>query len=209
MLSLVRQCVKDDAGVMFVDCQNMIPPELIKRTLEDATSPLPTHLISYAKIHDAVDLDIYLRNISQRIVSCSFTPKVLVIASISFLFQPFLASNVPQSSRNAFFDRIRQALIKVSAAHNLSIITTSQLSVRLLNADGTTGNFASAVTSTMSPQIGMNYLPAGKAYRVIIVPQSTSIGKLRLLSSPRGPSLSQDKASRIEEDYRLAGMGVV
>jgi RAD51-like protein 2 len=185
----------------------MIPPGLLRDTIRDLDSPQPdaqisedhVDLISYAKVHTAVDLFILLHNLPNRIPPTQTQNKLLVLNSLSFLFQPFLSGSVAQSSRNAFLDRLKTALVKLSATYKFSVVTTSQLSVRLLNADGTNGNFQTAVTSTMTPQLSPTYLPAGKAYRVMVVPETRSNGKLRLLSSPRNQT--PEKGTWAQEDY--------
>jgi hypothetical protein len=83
------------------------------------------------------------------------------------------------------------------------VVTTSHLSTKLLNADGSAGNFSTASRAVMAPQlgslsfslrhrsilrdrdVGSAYLPAGRSYKVVIAPDTQTSGSVAsiLLSS--------------------------
>ncbi|KAG1753525.1 uncharacterized protein EDB91DRAFT_402193 [Suillus paluster] len=179
-LDYTRIFVESNEEVIFVDTQNTTSLATIKKTFR--TSPAAADyrdLVRYAHLHTLPDLMIFIHNLLSEI-----HPKtgLLVLNSISF---PFLSHpDLQYSKRTALLDKIRQVFLRASSLNNLTIITTSQMSTKLLNADGSPGNFETGAKAVMVPQLGSTYLPSGRSYRLVIVPDSRTTGAVQLLSSP-------------------------
>ncbi|KAG0706953.1 hypothetical protein DFH29DRAFT_899321 [Suillus ampliporus] len=179
-LDYTRIFVEANEEVIFIDTQNMTSLAMIKKTFH--TSPAAAYyqdLVRYTHLHTLPDLIIFMHNLLSEI-----HPKtgLLVLNSISF---PFLSHPDLQSSKRiALLEKIRQVFLQASALKNLTIITTSQMSTKLLNADGSPGNFETGAKAVMTPQLSSTYLPKGRSYRLVIVPDSRTTGVVQLLSSP-------------------------
>ncbi|KAF7426347.1 hypothetical protein PC9H_008715 [Pleurotus ostreatus] len=110
-------------------------------------------------------------------------PSLLVINSISFPFHS--ASSLSRQTRNSLLDRIKQALTKACAAHNLTVVTTTQMATKFVGLDGLPANFdAAGSRGVMLPQLGPSYLPDRRTTRVVVAPSSQTSGVLRTLSRP-------------------------
>lgn len=105
---------------------------------------------------------------------------LLVLNSISF---PFQFPNLSISHKNELLDKLKRVLSKVLAFKNLAIVSTSQLSTKLLKADGSAGTFDTGTRGILLPQLGSNYLPTGRAHQVIISPDGPLSGFFKLLPS--------------------------
>ncbi|KAG1823372.1 uncharacterized protein BJ212DRAFT_1323757 [Suillus subaureus] len=157
-LDYTRIFAEANEEVIFIDTQNMTSLATIKKTFCNSSAA--------ADYQDLTGL--------------------LVLNSISF---PFLSHPDVQSfKRTALLEKIHQVFLQASALNNLTIITTSQMSTKLLNADGSPGNFETGAKAVMVPQLGSTYLPNGRSYRLVIVPESRATGVVQLLSSPTHPS---------------------
>ncbi|EIM88840.1 uncharacterized protein STEHIDRAFT_145678 [Stereum hirsutum FP-91666 SS1] len=99
--------------------------------------------------------------------------------------------------------RIKECLNKTCASRNISVVITMQLSTKLLNRDGTPGNFDTGSRAVLVPQLGPTYLPSGRTHRVIVVPQTRTTGILRLLSSPSNLHGSKGQAELVDEPYEM------
>ncbi|KAH7886993.1 hypothetical protein F5I97DRAFT_1807216 [Phlebopus sp. FC_14] len=192
-----RTFVEVEEEVIFTDMQNMTSPEAICRIFENSPTPSDYQaLVSYTRLHTLPDLLVFLQNL------LSFLrPRtgLLVLNSISFAFQSH--PDLMPSRKTALLDNIRRDLLEASVSRNLTIIITSQMATKILNADGSPATFDSGAKAVMAPQLGPSYLPSGRSYRMIIVPDSRTSGAVRLLSSPAGqqPTLP-------EENYVLVGI---
>jgi len=103
------------------------------------------------------------------------------------------------SHKNELLDRVKRVLSKILAFRNLAIVSTSQLSTKLLKADGSPGTFDTGTKGILVPQLGPNYLPAGRTHQVIISPDGPLSGFFELLSS----SASSEQPQPILEPYVL------
>lgn len=137
----------------------------------------------------------------------SICPKtgLLVLNSLSFVFQshPDLSS----SKKNAILGDIRRNLLDACIIRNVTVIVTSQMATKMLHPDGSPATFDSGTKAVMVPRLGIKYLPLGRLFRIIIVPQSRRSGIVRLVSSP---SCQQHQNTLTEERYilvRLTNMG--
>ncbi|KAH0826701.1 hypothetical protein J3R83DRAFT_5094 [Lanmaoa asiatica] len=141
---------------------------------------------------------------------------LLVLNSISFPFQSH--PNLPPLRRTALLGVIRQTLLQACVSNNLTvgergfsasvkhlrvyqIIVTSQMATKMLSADGSAATFDTGAKAVMMPQLGPDYLPSGRSYRLVIVPHSRVTGVIRLLSSPSG----QRPSEAPQENYALRG----
>ncbi|KAJ8596185.1 hypothetical protein M405DRAFT_726665 [Rhizopogon salebrosus TDB-379] len=179
-LDYMRLFVEANEEVIFVDTQNMTSLATIKKTFR--TSPAAAeyqNLIRYTHLHTLPDLMIFIHNLLPEIQAKT---GLLILNSISF---PFLSHrDLQPSKRTVLLEKIRQVFLQASASKNMTIIITSQMSTKLLNADGSPGNFETGAKAAMVPQLVSTYLPGGRSYRLVIVPDSRTTGIVRLLSSP-------------------------
>lgn len=183
-LDYVRIFVEANEEVIFVDTQNMTSLATIKKFLHNSSAAADYQdLVRYTHLHTLPDLMIFIHNLLSEIHGKT---GLLVLNSISF---PFLSHpDVQSSKRTALLEKIHQVFLQASALNDLTIITTSQMSTKLLNADGSPGNFETGAKAVMVPQLGSTYLPKGRSYRLVIVPESQTTGVAQLLSSPTHPS---------------------
>jgi RAD51-like protein 2 len=183
-LDYARIFVEANEEVIFIDTQNMTSLATIKKTFYNSSAAADYQdLIRYTHLHTLPDLMIFIHNLRSEIHTKT---GLLVLNSISF---PFLSHpDVQSSKRTALLEKIHQVFLQASALNNLTIITTSQMSTKLLNADGSPGNFETGAKAVMTPQLGSSYLPNGRSYRLVIVPESRTTGVVQLLSSPTHPS---------------------
>lgn len=172
-LDYARIFVEANEEVIFIDTQNMTSLATIKKAFHNSSAAANYRdLVRYAHLHTLPDLMIFIYNLLSEIHSKT---GLLILNSISF---PFLSHPDLQSSkRTALLEKIHQVFLQASALHNLTIITTSQMSTKLLNADGSPGNFETGAKAVMVPQLGSTYLPSGRSYRLVIVPESRTTGQ--------------------------------
>ncbi|KIM71578.1 hypothetical protein PILCRDRAFT_82638 [Piloderma croceum F 1598] len=129
--------------------------------------------------------------------------RLLVLNSISF---PFQTPNLNHHNRTALLDKVKQTMTKACATRSLTVVTTSQLATKVLNSDGTTGNFDTGSTAIMVPQLGPGYLPSGRTCRIIIHPETRTSGHIRVLSSP---TYQPGKGSAPREPYIVVSVIVL
>ncbi|KAI0934991.1 hypothetical protein AcV7_003910 [Taiwanofungus camphoratus] len=197
--AIVQSFVESKEEVLFVDMQNMVSPAILNKALRKSPT-VPSEyqkLVRYLSLQTLPDLIIFLRNLPSYL---ELHPKIalLVLSSLSFPFQSLGGPNT--SNRYVILEGVKQTLTKACSSRNLTVVITSQLANKLLNPDGSAATFDTGSRAVMMPQLGNAYLPSGRTYRVIIVPQTRTTGVVRLLSSPihvpgRGPVS--------EERYRM------
>ncbi|KAG1898511.1 uncharacterized protein F5891DRAFT_1043794 [Suillus fuscotomentosus] len=172
-LDYARIFVEANEEVIFIDTQNMTSLATIKKTFHNSSAATDyQNLVRYTHLHTLPDLMLFIHNLLSEIHAKT---GLLVLNSISF---PFLSHpDIQSSKRTALLEKIHQVFLQASALNNLTIITTSQMSTKLLNADGSPGNFETGAKAVMAPQLGSTYLPAGRSYRLAIVPESRTTGQ--------------------------------
>ncbi|KAL0959611.1 hypothetical protein HGRIS_011315 [Hohenbuehelia grisea] len=176
--SIVKTILGFQEELIFVDMQNMTSPSTINKLSSNAKE-----LVYYLKLHALVDVMIFIRNLSRYLAE---RPKVslLVLNSLSFPFQ--MAYSLSPSAKSSLLDQIKQVLVTSCASRNICVVITSQLATKLVGPDGNPSNFdTSGSRGIMVPQLGPSYLPSGRSYRLILVPDGRDTGVVRLLSSPR------------------------
>ncbi|KAF9269692.1 hypothetical protein L218DRAFT_953316 [Marasmius fiardii PR-910] len=178
-VGVVRSFLKAKEEVIFVDCQNMSNPETLKESFKD----LPNHrtLLSYLKVSTLLHFMTFIHNLGSHLLTHP-TTSLLVINTISFPFQS--SAEVKTSVKISLLEQIKQTLLRSCAAHNLTVVITSQLATKLFNPDGSPGNFDTGAKGVLVPQLGPTYLPAGRSYRVILARETVDTGLVRILSSP-------------------------
>lgn len=171
-LDYARIFVEANEEVIFIDTQNMTSLATIKKTFHNSSAAANYQdLVRYAHLHTLPDLMIFIHNLLSEIHAKT---GLLILNSISF---PFLSHpDVQSSKRTSLLEKIHQVFLQASALNSLTIITTSQMSTKLLNADGSPGNFETGAKAVMVPQLGSTYLPSGRSYRLVIVPESRTTG---------------------------------
>ncbi|KAJ3793689.1 hypothetical protein GGU11DRAFT_748681 [Lentinula aff. detonsa] len=160
LLNMVRSFVEAGRSILLVDCQNMCDPCILDELMTDNSSA--RRLVSYLKIGSLTELMMFVNNLSL----CNDSFDLLAISCISY---PFQNARLTKSARNYILEKIKQALTKVNISQNVTIVVTSQLVTKLVNIDGTTGNFDSVgAKGVMVPALGHVYLPSAKAFRVLV-----------------------------------------
>ncbi|KAJ8082820.1 hypothetical protein PM082_008676 [Marasmius tenuissimus] len=177
-LGVTRSFLSAKEEVLFVECQNMMRPSTIKESLGD----IPGHdkLVSYLRVPSLLDFMIFINNLGSYMLTNPAT-SLLVLNFISFPFQS--TTDLKSSAKTSLFDQIKQSLLHNCAAHNLTVVITSQLATKLFNVDGTPGNFDTGAKGVLVPQLASSYLPAGRTYRVILARETLDTGIVRILSS--------------------------
>ncbi|KAG9309593.1 hypothetical protein JVU11DRAFT_10574 [Chiua virens] len=195
-LDFVRVFAQADEGVIFVDMQNMTTPNAISNVLADTAPHYSQQLIRYIRLHTLPDLLIFMQNLPAELRP---TTGLLVLNSISFPFQS--RPDLLPSRKTALLGIIRQSLLQACVSSNLTIVVTSQMATKMLSPDGSAATFDNGAKAIMMPQLGPDYLPSGRSYRLVIVPQSRAAGVVRLLSGPSG----QLPNNIAQENYALTG----
>ncbi|KAJ3868924.1 hypothetical protein EV359DRAFT_77223 [Lentinula novae-zelandiae] len=183
LLNIILSCVQVGRRVLFVDCQSMCDPRSIDAHLKDV--PTARQLVTYVKIGDLTEFLMFMNNLS------SNSDKSFDILAISCMTFPFQNAQISIAARNKLLEKIKQTLTKLSHTQNVTIAITSQLVTRLMNIDGSTGNFDSVgAKGIMVPQLGPAYLPSGKVFRLLLALDGAELrtGFVRLLA-PLKPGL--------------------
>ncbi|KAH8084336.1 P-loop containing nucleoside triphosphate hydrolase protein [Cristinia sonorae] len=193
--------VEENEEVLFVDMQNMSGVDKLKECFNKSSDLPPQHerLVHFLSLQTLSDVMIFLGQLHEFLTSHPKT-SLLVLNSLSFPFQSSVG--FPHSTRNALLERTKTSLAKACASGALTVIITTQLATKMLNADGTSANFDTGSRAVLLPQLGSSYLPNGKTYRVMIVPHSPTSGVLRLLSSPLHVQ-AQNKQPVRDEPYEI------
>jgi len=200
-INLTHSLVQANEEVLFADMQNMTSPETIMASLGKFSTP-PNHfkqMIKHLDVHTLPDLIIFFNQLSAYLQA---NPKIGLLVLNSFWF-PFQSQpGLSPSARNALLTKIKDILTKACATTHLTVVITTQLATKLVNADGSPANFDTGSRAIMVPQPGNQYLPNGRTYRIILVPQSRTSGVVRLLSSPAHVQ-QHDHQPQAEEPYEL------
>ncbi|KAF7975370.1 hypothetical protein HWV62_9699 [Athelia sp. TMB] len=178
--------------------ENMISPNALDRALQSEfpqpnlqrrlttnpdTTPKPADyrsLVHHLAVPTLPELMIFIHTLPAYLDAHPNTA-LLVLSAVAF---PFQTPNLAPGTRAALLERVKTALARACAARSLTVVATSQLATKVLNADGSAGTFDTGATAVMVPQLGPGYLPSGRAHRVIIHPETRMSGVVRLLSSP-------------------------
>ncbi|KAF9475137.1 hypothetical protein BDN70DRAFT_841370 [Pholiota conissans] len=181
-LGILKSFVDRGEEAIFVDCLNMSTPSIVARAL---SSPTLQERVHYTSAHTLLDFLLFMHHLPDLLAS---HPQVslLILNTIS---APFQNADLDFSQKNFHQEKLKQTLSRVITTNSLtaSIVTTSQLSTRVVNADGTAGTFDTGGEAIMLPSLGPSYLPSAKTYRVILAPDGMFSGALKLLSSPTHP----------------------
>ncbi|TFK72477.1 hypothetical protein BDN72DRAFT_836258 [Pluteus cervinus] len=178
--SIPLSFVQNSEHVLFVDLSNMTGPEVLRATLKGYDG-----LILHHVVNTLPDFMVFLHHLPA-LLSAHSKVSLLVFGSIHFPFQS--SPSLSNASRQALLQRLKSTLASLTIRRDLTIVVTSQLSTKLLNADGSTATFDTGGLGVMVPQLDPVYLPGGRAYRVIIVPGGRNSGFLKLLSTPSTPT---------------------
>ncbi|KAG5727214.1 hypothetical protein E4T56_gene1410 [Termitomyces sp. T112] len=191
-ISIVKSFVEACQEVLFFDCQHMSSPATLDRILGTlGTTPDYLRLVHYSDITSLSELMVLIYNLP-KLLESNPQASLLVINSISFPFQA--RQDLTISARNALLEKIKQAFTIAVTGHKLTIVTTSQLSTKILNADGSTGSFDTGAKGILVPQLGLAYLP-GRAYRMILAAVNNTCGIIKLISTPGDPHGTRSSCS--------------
>ncbi|KAI0251077.1 P-loop containing nucleoside triphosphate hydrolase protein [Lactifluus subvellereus] len=191
--------VSSNDQVLFVDMQNMTSPaslhsELRSKNLADTGFDL----VHYLNIFTLPDLLAFLHNLPL-FLEARPSIRLVILNSIWFPFHTF--PGLKPSMRAASLARVKQVLARLCSSLDISVVITTQLATKLLTPDGYPASFDTGSRAILVPQLGNNYLPPHRTYRVLIVPETRTSGVLRLLSSPSCNS----EDIMLEEPYEMDG----
>ncbi|GJE94807.1 hypothetical protein PsYK624_109810 [Phanerochaete sordida] len=203
-LGMARTFLDDNQDVLFVDMQNMTTAsQVLDFVTKSASSSSSTRryadMVFHTTLHTISDLMVFLHKLPWYLKE---HPRLglLVLNSLWYPFQS--TAGLSYSARSAVLDRTRETLAQACATTGLSVIITTQLSTKLLNADGSPATFDTGARAVMVPQPTHTYLPPGRSHRVMIVPRTRTAGVVRLISSPTHPYEPGQPAHR-EEPYEM------
>ncbi|KAI6043991.1 hypothetical protein EDC04DRAFT_3138210 [Pisolithus marmoratus] len=165
----VQAFVQAGEEVVFVDMQNMTSPHALSRLLE--SMPSAGTLLHYIRVHTLPDILVFLRGMPSNL--CPKTG-LLVLNSLSFVFQSH--PDLSPSKKNMILGNIRNNLLEACVTRDVTVIITSQMATKILHPDGSPATFDSGAKAVMVPRLGIKYLPLGRSFRIIIVPQSRRSG---------------------------------
>ncbi|KAF8905254.1 hypothetical protein CPB84DRAFT_1676807 [Gymnopilus junonius] len=167
-INILASFIEDENEAIFVDCQNMVSPSILRQRLEGKS----LRLIHYTRLHALADFLLFIHQLPTFLQS---HPKVslLVVNSVS---TPFQSATMSLSQRKTHLETIKQIFSRVCALHGLTIVTISQMATKMLNPDGSAGNFDSGAKGIILPQLGLRYLPNGKSFQVAMLPDGLHSG---------------------------------
>ncbi|EGO29569.1 hypothetical protein SERLADRAFT_457509 [Serpula lacrymans var. lacrymans S7.9] len=196
-VDFVKKVIEAGEEVIFVDMQNMVNSATLQRILEESPTTPPDYktLVRHTQLFTLPELIAFMHTLHLHITP---NTRLLVLNSLSFPFQS--PADMEHSKRKAILQRVRQFLLETSSSGNITIVTTTQLSTKVIDANGAPANFETGTTAIMVPQLGPTYLPAGLSYRLIIAYESRTTGFVRLLSSP---SYQPEDGPAPQEPYEL------
>ncbi|KAI0346407.1 hypothetical protein BDW22DRAFT_1352463 [Trametopsis cervina] len=185
-VNIAREFVRDGEGLIFASMHNSITAAQLLDLIRPEDDADLTHdymsLVSHTSLFTIADVLVFLHRLPSYLQSSRKTA-LLVLNSFSLAFYS-LSPNVSHASRAAFHERIRQALAQACASAGISVVVTTQLSTKLVNADGSPATFDTGARAVMIPQPGSAYLPGGRSYRLMVAPRSRYEGTIQLLATP-------------------------
>ncbi|KAI0077365.1 P-loop containing nucleoside triphosphate hydrolase protein [Panus rudis PR-1116 ss-1] len=199
--NITRSFLEAGHGVLFVDMQNMTSAARLREAIHSSSvlSSEHDHLVHYLNAFTLPDLMVFMNQLPGYLKTYT-NIGLLVLNSLWFPFQTPTA--LTHSTRNSILKRIQETLSKACALSGIAVVTTTQLATKLVKADGTSANFDTGSRAILMPQPAPSYLPSGRSFRVLIVPQDRTSGVLRLLGAPTHVQSRSSQASR-EEPYEL------
>ncbi|KAF5371787.1 hypothetical protein D9758_003549 [Tetrapyrgos nigripes] len=190
--------------VLFVDCQNATNPASLDELLKN---PRHRRLVSYVEMHTLPELMIFFNNTTNYLAS---RPNIalIVLNSISF---PFLnAFTLKKSAKSVLLEQIKQKLLKLCTNRNMTIVSTTQLSTKLIKPDGSSGSFdTEGARGMMMAPFGAAYLPPGRSYRLQVTLDMGRSGTLRLLSSPNTRTKPSGDGNRKDQPRQMVNQNVI
>ncbi|KAF8652391.1 hypothetical protein AX16_004419 [Volvariella volvacea WC 439] len=184
--------------VLWINFLNMTSPFSLHTEFE-GSAHVPRSfedLVMHLNIHTLADTMSLFHHLPS-LITAHGKVSLLVLSSIHSPFQP--SSGLSTAAKVASLQKLKQILASMMTQNNLTVVSTSQLSTKLQNADGSPATFDTGAKGIMVPQLGPSYLPAGRAYQIIIVPTSRQSGFVKLLSSP-----TRTPGQATVEPYELA-----
>ncbi|KAF8812156.1 P-loop containing nucleoside triphosphate hydrolase protein [Phlegmacium glaucopus] len=174
LMNIVAAFLEVNEEVMFIDCQNMTSPATLIRFLKRFTNLPPNfkQRIHYTKIHTLPELMLFLHQLASLLKS---HPKISLVVFNSFYF-PFQNAELGISQMKPLYEKVKETFSQACASGHLTIVTTSQLSIKMINADGSSGSYDSGAHGVLSPFLGDLYLPHAKAHRVMLCPDGPDTG---------------------------------
>ncbi|KAJ3819209.1 hypothetical protein F5880DRAFT_1490086 [Lentinula raphanica] len=169
LLNIVRAFVESGKHVLFIGRCCVVRTRIMSVSLALDYIPAAHKLVSFHEILSLTELLMFMNNLS----SFNNSFDLLAISCITF---PFQNTQLTGSVRNNILEKIKQVITKLTISQTVTIVITSQLVTKLVNVDGTTGNFDTVgAKGVMVPPLGPSYLPSGKAFRVLVALNSPTL----------------------------------
>ncbi|KAL8290060.1 hypothetical protein RQP46_002999 [Phenoliferia psychrophenolica] len=174
--------------VLVVDAEGSLSPELIHSTaVEYATyNTLPTSAprqvcegIHYKRICD-ISLLVAFYHTLPSWLNAHPDVKLVVLDSLTAHLRP---STFDFKQREYFLQLIKTTLTTVATHHDVSVITTTQLTLKLFDADGRPSQFTSDAEALLVPPLGDSWI-GGQCWRVVLYFDSQGERQASLVSSP-------------------------
>ncbi|KAG6808902.1 hypothetical protein H0H92_002402 [Tricholoma furcatifolium] len=140
-IGIVRSFVEAGHEVLFVDCLNMTSPAVLDQALR-ISKTIPENyarLVYHTSCLNLHELMIYIHHLQKTLES-----------------HPKLKQDLSGPSRKALLEKIKQIFTVALSSHRIAIVTTSQLSTKMLNADGSPGSFDTGAKGILVPQLGLD-----------------------------------------------------
>ncbi|EAU89657.2 hypothetical protein CC1G_02546 [Coprinopsis cinerea okayama7 len=176
--NLIIEFAKLGHSVILVDCQNSIDLRALQRSLQGSDS---LQSVSYQRVMDLPSLLLFFEHLPG-VLAQRTKDTLLVVASLSF---PFQSPDLTPARRNILLQKLKQLLAKETNTQRVTVVTTSSLATKMVNADGSIGTFDTGTQGIMVPQLGSLYLPSGKSWRILLAPNEPMNGFVRLYASPQ------------------------
>ncbi|PAV15194.1 P-loop containing nucleoside triphosphate hydrolase [Pyrrhoderma noxium] len=196
MLDFVRNTVTSGNDAIFVDTQDMTTPFTLKNELKDI--PGSFEAIHYIKCISLPDLMVFFHSLTSFLDQY---PKTTLLV-LNTLSSPFHSTSLTTASRSSLLDQIKSILAKNCALRRLSVITMVQMATKLLSENGSNASPNNAVKAIMVPQLSDSYLPSGRSYRLMLIPDTPQTGMIRLLSSP-SKTVEELRKDLVQQAYEL------
>ncbi|KAF8735894.1 hypothetical protein AX14_001275 [Amanita brunnescens Koide BX004] len=195
LLKVVSAFVELGEEVVFLETQNMVSPATIHKALRNLP-PDCLRLVRFLRIHSLPDFMIFVHGLTLFLEAHPST-SLLVVNSISYLFQanPSMTASV----KSMLLDQVKQTFTKACTLRQLTIVTTSQLATKMFKPDGSPGTFDDGARGIMQPALGSAYVPSVKSHKVIVIPESRTMGTLKLITSSAAAAAAQSYRWRNEE----------
>ncbi|KAF8636947.1 hypothetical protein AX17_003198 [Amanita inopinata Kibby_2008] len=198
LLKVVTAFVELGEEVIFLETQNMISPAMVHKALRQSPA-IPSNclrLVQFVRVQRLPEFIMFVRSLPALLETRPMTG-LLVVDSINFPFQS--DPTMSPLTKNIVLDQIKQVFAQACTLRQLTVVTSSQLSTKMLKADGSPGTFDDGARGIMQPALGTTYLPSGRSHRVIMIPKGRLTGTMKLIPPSANPIAVEPYCLRDDE----------